>query len=161
MPDDNRISVEISAEDKTAILEAIATIRAKLPFLINLSPADRIALPKMSDKSLAFDEKAAGYMTTLPEFVPGYVDVAEVAKDRALREALADVARELSALASSMEDTQMVIASEIWMADLGYYQSVRLGAKRGIAGAKVAYDDLRTRFPGGTRTKAAPATPPA
>ena len=51
----------------------------------------------------------------------------------------------------------MVVNSELWMADLAYYQNVRQAAKRGIAGAQAIYDDLKKRFPG--RGGAGPAKP--
>jgi hypothetical protein len=160
MPDDNRISAALSAADKQAILDAVATIRSKLPFLVSLTPEERITLPKMSDKSIGFDEKCTSYMTSLPSLVPGFVNVAEVAKDRALRSELADVVRDIVALGTSCDDTLMVVSSEIWMADLTFYQSVRQAAKRGVPGAQAAYDDLSQRFPGGgAKPAVAPAKP--
>jgi len=155
MPDDNRISVALSDADKQAILDAVAVIKSKLPFLLNLTPDDRINLPKMSDKSVAFDEKCATYMDSLPTLVPGFVNVAEVKKDRDLRNQLAGVAAEIAALAASMDDTMMVVSSELWMADLSFYQSIRQGAKRSVAGAQGAYDDLSQRFPGANPKPAA------
>jgi len=46
--------------------------------------------------------------------------------------------------------------SEVWMADLAYYQSVREAAHRNRAGAQDVYDDLRQRFPGVRASKATP-----
>lgn len=160
MPNDNRISASLTPADQQAILDAVATIKAKLPFLLNLTPEDRVAMPKMSDKSVAFDEKCATYMDSLPALVPGFVNVAEVKKDRELRTQLAGVAAEIAALAASVDDTMMVISSELWMADLSFYQSIRQGAKRSVSGAQAAYDDLSQRFPGGKATSA-PAVKPA
>mgnify|MGYP001556929028 CR=1 FL=1 len=155
MPNDNRISAALTAEDKTAILDAVALIKSKLPFLLNLTPDERVVLPKMSDKSVAFDEKCDTYMDSLPTLIPGFVDVNEVKKDRALRSELADVAAELIALGRSMDDTMMVVSSEVWMADLSFYQSVRQAAKRSVNGAQAAYNDLSQRFPGGAAKAAA------
>ena len=158
MPEDNRISATLIDADKQAILDAVTLIKTKLPFLLDLTPDDRVSLPKMGDGSLAFDEKCAVYMDSLPTLVPGFVNVAEVKKDRALRNQLAGVAAELIALGQSMDSTMMVIASEQWMADLSFYQSVRQAAKRGVPGAQAAYDDLSQRFPGNaTKTAAAKA----
>ena len=153
MPDDNRISAQLTDTDKQAVLDAITTIRNSLPWLLNLTPDERIALPKMSDGSLAFDEKCQNYMGSLPSLVPGFVDVAEVAKDRLLRAQLGDIDRELSALTRALEDTLMIASSELWMADLSFYQSVRQAAKRGVPNAQTAYDDLAARFPGNPKTK--------
>lgn len=152
MPDDNRISAELTEADKQAVLDAVTLIRSKIPFLLSLTPDERQTLPKMSDKSAAFDDKCATYMDSLPALVPGFVDVNEVKKDRALRAQLTDVAAELIALGRNMDDTMMVVSSELWMANLSFYQSARQAAKRGINGAQAAYEDLSQRFPGGAKT---------
>jgi hypothetical protein len=156
---DNRISATISAADKTTIQTAIQTIRTKLPFLVNLTLAERKELPKMGDKTLAFDEKCAGYMAAHPELVPSFVIPAEVTKDRALRVDLNDIAREIGQLFEGVEDTLMLASSEAYMADLSFYQNVRHAAQRGVVGADTIYNDLNQRFPG--RPPKAATTPTA
>jgi hypothetical protein len=157
MSNDNRISAVLSDEDVAAVQGALATIRGALPFLVTLSGQERRELPKMGTKSIGFDEKCTTYMANPAEFVPWYVDPAEVAKDRALRAQLLRFAIELETLSGSVDDTVRLVSSEVWMADLAYYQSVREAAHRGRDGAQ---DILSPRFPGsrGTRTPAEPAT---
>lgn len=46
---DNRISVSLSQADREAVMKAIATIREKLPFLIDLTTQERRSLPKLGD----------------------------------------------------------------------------------------------------------------
>lgn len=55
---DNRISASLSQADRDAVMKAIATIREKLPFLVDLTTEERRSLPKMGDKSRAFVSKA-------------------------------------------------------------------------------------------------------
>jgi hypothetical protein len=157
MPDGNRISAALSDADKTAILQKITEIRTLLPFLVNLTPDERQTLPKLGEKTLGFDEKCAGYMAANPKLVPGFVEVDELAKDRALRSPLAEVVRELDALTQSVDDTVTLVGHEIYMAELAFYQNVRQAAKRGISGAQPVYDDLKDRFPGSGATPAMPA----
>lgn len=151
MPTDNRISAVLAPADKTAVLQSIADIKTKLSFLVNLSADERRALPKMSDKTIAFDEKCDSYMTAHPELIPGYVDAAEVTKDRNLRLDLTDVLQQLQQLAEGVSDTVMLAASEAYMADLSFYQNVRQAAQRGVVGADSIYNDLQQRFPGRTK----------
>lgn len=49
---DNRISASLSQPDREAVMRAIATIRKKLPFLIDLTTEERRSLPKLGNKSL-------------------------------------------------------------------------------------------------------------
>lgn len=55
---DNRISASLSQADREAVMSAIATIREKLPFLIDLTTQERRSLPKLGDKSRAFVSKS-------------------------------------------------------------------------------------------------------
>lgn len=161
MPNDNRISATLSNTDKATILTKISEIRALMPFLINLTPEERIEMPKLGDKTLAFDEKCKTYMAQNPTLVPGFVSVVEVDKDRALRLPVNDVFRELGALFEAVGDTVMLVGTEIYMADLAFYQNVRQASKRGVPGSNSIYDDLRERFPGGGGgSGGTPPTPP-
>lgn len=160
MPDDNRISAEVTAANKTAIMTKLTEIKALMPFLLNLTKDERIQLPKLGSASLAFDEQCASYMATAPNLIPPFVDAAEVTKDRNLRIVLADVLREVSKLAEALDDTLMQVGSEIWMADLSFYQTVRQAAKRSVFGADAIYDELKERFPGVSGDPETDPTPP-
>lgn len=61
---------------------------------------------------------------------------------------LADIWRELRQLCEKVDDTLMLVGSEIWMADLSFYQTVKQAARRDVGGADTLYDDLKQRFPG-------------
>ena len=63
MPDDNRISAELTAAAVTAVEGAIATIRTNLPFLISLTNDERRRLVKLGDNRLALDEDALSAAT--------------------------------------------------------------------------------------------------
>ncbi|MBL9183320.1 MAG: hypothetical protein JNN17_14370 [Verrucomicrobiaceae bacterium] len=159
MPNDNRISAAVTAADKAVILTKINEIAALLPFLVNLTKDERIQLPKLGPASLGFDEQCASYMSTAPNLVPPFVDPAEVTKDRALRLILADIWRELRKLCEKVDDTLMLVGSEIWMADLSFYQTVKQASRRGVGGADTIYDDLKERFPGVSGDEEEPPAP--
>jgi hypothetical protein len=80
MPNDNLISASISSEDIQAIKDALALVRDKLPFLLSLNPQERREMAKMGEKSIGFDEKCTLYMNNHSEFVPGFLDMQEVAR---------------------------------------------------------------------------------
>jgi hypothetical protein len=148
MPNDNRISAEVTAAQKTSVMTNLTEINTTLDFLINLTKDERIQLPKLGTASLGFDEQCASYMASAPNLVPPFVDPAEVTKDRALRLVLADLLREARKLCEKLDDTLLLVGSEIWMADLSFYQTVRQAARRDVPGADTIYDDLKERFPG-------------
>ena len=148
MSESNRVSAVLGDAEIAELRTQIAALRARLPFLVNLSPQDRKELPKLGDKTVGFDEKCQTYMESNPEFLPGFVDTAELDRDRALRSQMLRIAPDLLLPAEQIEDTLTVLGSEIVMVDFAYYQGVREAARRGLPGAQLIYDDLRTRFPG-------------
>jgi len=82
------ISATLSQPDRDALISAIATIKAKLHFLVDLSTEERKALPKMGDKNRAFVSKALEVATQNPDFLPRSFDLDEMRKDVQLFEAL-------------------------------------------------------------------------
>jgi hypothetical protein len=156
---DNRVSATLAAAAITNINNALQTIRTNLPFLVELTDQERIEIPKLGQKTIGFDEKCAAYMGTNPELIPGFIVLAEVVKDRTLRDAILQFYPNFKTLFDQITDTLLVVGSEIYMADLAYYQAAREAAKRGRPGAEVIYKDLATRFPGAPKKVTPPPTP--
>ncbi len=158
MASDNRISIDITAAQKAAIVSAVGALKAAVAgVIINLNKDERQSLPKIADKTLAFDEKCKAYMTSRPELVPGFIDAAELAKDRKLIDDLLPCLRELAPICEGLEDTVSLAYTDVYVADLAFHANVKQAAKRGVPGTDTIYDDLKTRFPG--RPKAEPPTP--
>lgn len=147
MPENNLISIQISPEDKTAVMDAITTIKSKLdPVLIALKAEERRELPKMSDKTIPFVEKALDYAETNPNFVPPYVKVDELKIDLSAVDDLTDISRPLEQLVHNLDDSIMLSGSEAYIAALAFYNSIKMAAKLDVPGAKVIYEDLKKRF---------------
>lgn len=150
----NAISIQIPKENLQAMRKSLADMEAAiLPFLLALSPAERRAIPKMSDGSKPFVSKVMGYIDSDPEFIPQFVDVREMLNDWEAMEALIPVYRRVDQLRSLLNDTIMLAGSEVYMASLGYYQLVKLGARMNIGNAKVINEDLKRRFERQGKTK--------
>ena len=159
MASDNRISISITPAQKTAIEDAIGVLKTTLEgIIINLTAEERQALPKIADKTLAFDEKCKAYMASRPELVPGFVDQAELTKDRTLIADLLPCLREIAPICEGLEDTISLAYTDVLMADLSVHANVRQASRRGVPGANTIYDDLKQRFPG--RPRSADPTPP-
>ena len=141
---DNRIDASLSAADREAVQAAIATIREKLPFLIDLSPEERHTLPKMGDKSRAFVSKALEVATQNPGFLPRSFDLDGMRRDVDLLDALRPVALSLAQLQELVDDSLLELGSESYAAALVVYQY----AKGSVAGEALdgAVDDLGRRF---------------
>lgn len=156
MNNDNRISVTITDQNVTDILGHIAGIEAILSFLISRDAGDANVM--LGEKSVGFDEKCASYMTSNPDYIPSYVQFAEVLKDRAARAQFLKFLPRLRLLTGKADDTFDVIGNEIMLADLAYYNNTADAAKRGRPAAQDIHDDLATRY-AGRPSKAQPVKP--
>ncbi len=116
-----RISATLTSTEKDAVLQAIATIKEKLSFLVDLSSDDRKTLPKMGDKSRAFVSKALEVAAQNPEFLPRSFDLDEMRKDVQLFEALYPVLLSLTQLQELVDDTTLAVGSEAYAAALQVY----------------------------------------
>jgi hypothetical protein len=145
---DNQISAVMSAESVQTILGYVTAIREMMPFLITLTADDRRRLAKMADKMIGFEDKAKVYMNSNPEFMPGFLSLSEVTKDRELRGPLSMVFTAVSALTYALDDTYLKLNSEIHKANLAYYNTAKEAASRGLPGAKAIYEDMQKHFPG-------------
>lgn len=118
------------------------------PYMHPLTVDERRDLPKMSDKSLSFVTKVDSYCSTNPEFIPSFMDAAEMDADFKTVSALKplfDIAEQIS---SNLDDTIMFSGHGSYVGGLMYYANVQMFAKTGQANAKTILEDLRQRFEG-------------
>ena len=139
----NLVSAQLSAGDQAAVLTALATIRQKLPFLINLTPTDRQQLLKMGDGSRAFVERALGAAQTSPDVLPRSFDLAEFGNDWALREALLPISAQVAQLSELIDDTTMALGSDLMNAATTAYGFLQADDS---AGNDVLRAQLAARF---------------
>jgi hypothetical protein len=117
----NPISATISQEDRDAIAQAVATIKQRLPFLIDLVGDERSNMPKMGDKSRAFVSKALEVASQNSDFLPRSFDVDEMRKDLVLYEDLSGLMMTLAQLQDMLDDTCLLVGSEAYTAALTVY----------------------------------------
>jgi hypothetical protein len=154
----NRITATLSTADTTAVMDAIDTIRTRLPFLLDLSKEERRQLPKMGDKSRAFVQQALALATQNPNILPRSFDLEEMRRDVELADALQPIMVALGQLQELVDDTYIEVGSEAYTAALMVYQYAR-AAGQGAA-LDGLLDDLGQRFARKSRTTT-PTSPPA
>jgi len=147
MAKDNLLSIVVPPEVITAVTDAINVIVTQLkPYLISLKPEERKKLPKMGDKTLPFVSKVIEYAGTNPEFIPPFMNLAELKNDFAAVTVLNQMFHPLTGTVSNLNDTILVEGSDSFKESLKYYDSVKISAKNDVPGAKTIYEDLRKRF---------------
>lgn len=144
---DNKINFSIPDEAIAQVKQKLAEITTIFkPYLIALTPAERQAIPKMSDKTVPFVEKTLDYCTSAPQFAPSFMDREALAADMKVVNQLIPVFRIVKQLSDGLDDTSMEAGAESYVNALAYYNSVKLAAKNDVPGAKAIYEDLSKRF---------------
>ncbi|MFL6333495.1 MAG: hypothetical protein ACJ754_09330 [Pyrinomonadaceae bacterium] len=128
MPE-NRVSAQLGEAERQAVFAAIQTIRQKLPFLIDLTPEERRALPRFGDKSHGFVEQALQVAEQNQDILPRTFDVGEMRNDVELLSALSSVRVALSQLNELVDDTVVEVGAEAYAAALLVYQFARAAGK--------------------------------
>jgi hypothetical protein len=140
----NVVSAELSDEDQAVIMAAITTIREKLPFSVNLTPAERRARAKMGDKTRAFVEKSMEFATHHPDYLPRLFNLEEMRRDVELFAALYPVLMELIHLQELVQDTYTTVGQEAYAAARVVYKSAKANGRG--AGLDASIVDMGRRF---------------
>lgn len=138
------ISATLTQADRDAVIAAVATIKQKLPFLIDLTMEERKALPKMGDKSRAFVSKALEVATQNPDFLPRSFDLEEMRKDVQLFEAMYPIVMALTQLQELLDDTYVTVGSEAYSAALQVYSYAKASGQG--SGLEAVVGELGQRF---------------
>lgn len=145
MPYSN-ISSELADAALAEIIEAFALINERLPFLINLTKEERQSLYKMGPDAKSYVDKTKDYTASNPNLIPGFASLPEFLKDYALYAKLATLIPKANALQEAISDTMIGLGSEQMDFMTSFYSSAQEAAKRNVAGANSAADDLGTFF---------------
>ena len=140
----NQFSTTLTPADRDAVMAAIATIKEKLPFLIDLTPEQRKSLPKMGDKSRAFVSKALEVAAQNPDFLPRNFDLDEMRKDVQLFEQLYPLVLSLTQLQELVDDTCVAVGSEAFAAALLVYNYAKASGEG--TGLNTLVEDMGQRF---------------
>ncbi|XHX77080.1 MAG: hypothetical protein RBJ76_21970 [Stenomitos frigidus ULC029] len=144
MPYQN-ISAKLTDADVQEIKEALATIEAKLPFLVNLTAEERRKLFKMGNKSLTFVSNSLTAAQSNRDILPASFNVDEFARDYQLATTLTNIHLGLQQLTEKVDDTLMAVNSEAMSSSLTVYDYVKTAAKK-TPGLKAIAEQLGERF---------------
>ena len=141
----HNISAQLSDRDMADIKAAIATLEAKLPFLVNLTATERRNLYKMGDKSLGFVNNSVIAAQQNQTILPQAFDLPEFERDYALAQDLIDIRTSLRQITEKVDDTLVAVGSEAMRSSLSVYDYVKAAAKH-QPGLKALAEQLGERF---------------
>lgn len=142
---EKNVSAVLTAADLQAVISFLQQADAKLPFLITLTPEERIAITKMGPKSVDFVNDALETVNTFPDIMPSSFDKDEFTRDTQLVSALIKIKMYLDALQQKVDDTLLEVGSEAMVRALDVYSQVNIQQDK-VPGLRSAFEKLRSRF---------------
>ncbi|HLP06744.1 MAG TPA: hypothetical protein VK178_01160 [Opitutaceae bacterium] len=156
MPQNNLVSAKPDPAAAAAVKAALATARQKLPYLVNLTPAQRRDLPKMGPSTYPFVVRILEMAKANSQLVPPSFDLAAFEQDHALWQELAPIAVQLTQLNELFNDTVLALGSDLYGQARTAYGFLKVGGDH--AGLDTLRATAAQRF---ARRKPAPAPNPA
>lgn len=123
------LKASLSAADQASIEDALATIREKLPFLVNMTIEERRKLAKLGDKTRAFVQKSAEFAARHPDYLPRRFDLDAMREDVDLFMALYPIWVSLNELQELVYNTYTLAGSEAYAAAREVYNSAKTTSK--------------------------------
>lgn len=158
MPQQNLVSGTLSETNKQAVLDAINTIRQKLPFLVSLTDDERRSLPKMGDKSIAYVQKGYDFAQQNTEKLGPDFGMDDYTEDFELEVQLREVAGALKQVTAEVDDTLVALRSDLMVrSNFAYAMMKVLGKVTG--GFEEMRKDMGMRFKGQGRKASGSTTP--
>jgi hypothetical protein len=146
---DNLISVKLTIEQKNQILDHLIKIEEILDGkVINLTPKQRQFHGRIGDWTENWIKKVIMWMDQKPDLIPFYLNVENFCQDVESRENFKPLLAKIRLIKESLEDTSMLLSSDIYTAAIAYYRHIRNVSHANVPGTTEIYKDLATQFTG-------------
>jgi hypothetical protein len=153
------IDATLSAADQQAVKDAFATIRAKLPFLVNLTADERKSTFKAGPNSLSFVQNTLSAAEGYSQIIPPSFDVPAFKRDVELFALLTELTTLAESLFSQIDDTRLAVGGEAMQQGSQVYKLAQ-AAQDTVPGLKPVVAQMAERFQRASKAKAAPAPKP-
>lgn len=155
----DRIDKVVTTEQMTALDTAITELLGSVSFLQAVDPAEAKHMVKIGQKTETFAIKAIEIGKQHIGLLPRDLDLDKVERDVELRAALAIRFLQIKYLHQLMQETMMLLGTDIYSAALAIYRSLKANGKE--AGLASLLAELGITFEGQRRKKSQTPDEPA
>jgi len=125
----NDIDAQITVANRDKILDLIRQIFELLPVQVDLSPDERQSLVKMGNSGRPFVEETLNMVEQDDSFMPRTFDKTEMRQDSDFYTTMLPVSIQLTKLFETVNDTMMLVGSDLIMAALDVYRNAKDNGK--------------------------------
>lgn len=149
MAKENFISVVFSQEELDRMDNLLSQLEeiVKDKF-INLTAEERMEHARVGNKTEDWISRVKTFMAQYPDLVLRHINTEEFNRDFVARQALLPRLLRLQAIAARVDDTALLLGSDLYHNAITFYKGVKAMAQTNAPNAKTIYDDLKVQFPG-------------
>lgn len=146
---ENLLTVQFTEEEKKEVFTCLERIEEIFDGkVINLTPEEKQEYGRIGEKTEEWIRKVDMWMNQKPEAVPYYLDLEEFKNDMKVRNMLKPLMGRLSLLAETLDDTSIILSTDIYNIALAYYRNIKIVSRANVPGTSEIYSDLSQQFPG-------------
>jgi hypothetical protein len=146
------IDATVSPADLQAVKDAFAEVLNKLPFLVNLTSAERQSIVKTGPDSLSFVQNALTAAQANPDIFPVSFDRAGFKRDVELFAIMTELVALADSGRSQLDDTRLAVGGEAMRGAIQTYNYAKEAAKN-TPGLKPVAEQLGDRFKKASKKK--------
>ncbi|QQS27676.1 MAG: hypothetical protein IPM47_12375 [Sphingobacteriales bacterium] len=132
-------------------------LKSRLPFVINLTPAEKSGYLRLGGKAMMFVRKSLQFYTDNPALQTGYVSLTEWKNDWETMERLEMLLLQVNVLQEALQDTVTALKMENMSSALSFYNILKNAAQQNVPGTDNILSQLKEMMPGAHRKKTKPA----
>ena len=133
----NLVSLALTDAEFQAVEQALTTLETTLAGLVSLTPAQRVSLTKMGQKSEMFCRQTLGVIAMNPSLFPPSMGMEAGLNDLRVLDRMRPFFRRLTRLTERSGDTEFALGSDVMHTALqGYAQLKLTGKNQGLEGLR-------------------------
>lgn len=125
----NRIDLTLTEDTRDQALDLLKQIQNLLPFLVDLTPEERMSLTKMGDSGKPFVDEALNLVEQDDSFMPRNFDKADMRQDKDFYEMMRPIRTLMMQIFEGVDDTTMLVGSDLIIAGLSIYENAKENGK--------------------------------
>jgi hypothetical protein len=142
----NLIDAQLSKEDEDLAVQKVREMEGLFPFLVSLTPDERMALPKMGKKSLDFVERTLTYAKEHAGLIPPFRSAQSHQQDLELLKQLQRILGVIEPFVEMLRSTHLQLGAEAYASARDIYHTAKRAAESGVPGATIIARDLGERY---------------
>ena len=123
------------------------------PYLITVTPAERLSHRKMGAGLIKFLELSHTLAVESPGLFPTFINNDSFGEEYFMTHELWLLVNKINRLRECVSDTEMLTGSRTLEIAQAFYQVVKMAARRDIPGARIIFDELKSAYPPPSRER--------